>query len=72
MPSAHGGPPRKSRSEGPIFSRTESAHTTDFLSQAAPRKIGPIFFSDQKSAHTDLYFRGTNVCDNSRRGLIVG
>ena len=32
------GAPRNSRSEGPIFSRTESAHTTDFLSQAAPRK----------------------------------
>ena len=39
----------KSRSEGPIFSRTESAQTTDFLLQAAPRKNRTDFFSDQKS-----------------------
>ena len=62
----------KSRSEGPIFSRTGSAHTTDFLSQAAPRKNRSDFFSDQKSAHTDRYFIGAIVCDNSRGGLIVG
>ena len=38
-----------------FFSRTESAHTTDFLSQAALRKNRTDFFSDQKSAHTDQF-----------------
>ena len=60
------------RSEGQIFSRTKSAQTTDFLSQAAPRKNRTDFFSDQKSAHTDRLFIGAIVCDNSRRGPIVG
>ena len=49
------GAPRKSRSEGPIFSRTESAHTTDFLSQTGPRKNRTDFFSDQKLTHTDRF-----------------
>ena len=30
------------------------------------------FFSDQKSAYTDRLFIGAIVCDNSRRGIIVG
>ena len=66
------GASRKSRSEGPIFSRTESTHMTDFLSQAAPRKNRTDFFSDQKSAHTDRFFIGAIVCNNNRRGPIVG
>ena len=49
-----------------------SAQTTDFLSQAAPRKDRSDFISEQKSAHTDRLFIGAIVCDNSRRGLIVG
>ena len=58
MPSAHG--PSFCRKElrekvGPIFSRTESAHTTDFLSQAAPRKNRTDFISEQKSAHTNRF-----------------
>ena len=78
MPSAHGAIFRRKElrekigSGGPIFSRTKSAQTTDFLSQAAPRKNRTDFFSDQKSGHTDRFFIGALVCDNSRRGPIVG
>ena len=31
-----------------------------------------LYFSDQKSAHTDRFFIRAIVCDNSRRGPIVG
>ena len=73
MPSAHG--PIFCRKElrekvgvkFRFFSRSESAHTTDFLSQTAPRK------NRTKSQYTRTYFFiGTIVCVNSRRCLIVG
>ena len=77
-----------SSAHGPIFCRKElrekvgvkvrfflglSQRTrTDFLSQAAPRKNRTDFFSDQKSAHTNRHYIGAIVCDNNRRGPIVG
>ena len=65
MPSAH----------GPVFCRKElwekvGAKIRFFLGLS--QRTRPIFFSDQKSAHTDRFFIGAIVCDNNRRGPIVG
>ena len=78
MPSAH----------GPIFCRKEPLEKVGvkvrfflalsqrtrpiFCRKQLREKIGAIFFSDQKSVHTDRFFIGAIVCDNSRRGPIVG
>ena len=49
-----------------------SAHDRFFCRTQLREKIGPIFTSDQKWAHTDRFFIGAIVCDNNRRGPIVG
>ena len=64
MPSAHGPifvekAPRKSRSEGPIFYRSESTHT-DRLFTDLRQNIGPIlrfFIGMSFGAHGPIFYR---------------